>query len=160
MPFVQQSAGDYNLIKKKHFLTDNCRLRRIKRKAVRLKSLGNSFEAYAADAVKGFKLISTKKVDTHQYENNLERINEATNDVDKEFVLEDLLLIWREISEVTFKKAAIFVLFQNCMQPVFENFVLYDRLVYLKENGVENCIFKRIVNEKISPRSLALLALK
>lgn len=148
------------IIKKNYFLTDNCRLRRIKRKAVRLKSLGNSFEAYAADAVKGFKLIRTKNVESHQCENNLDSINEASNDVDKEFVLEDLYQFWRQIHEVTVKKATIFVLFQNCMQPVFENFVLYDRLVYLKENGVENCMFKRIVNEKISPRSLALLALK
>ncbi|XP_052742792.1 methyltransferase-like protein 25B isoform X2 [Bicyclus anynana] len=121
----------------------NCRLKRNKRKAVRLKSLENNFEAYVADAVNGFKLIHNENAQTEE-----------------KIVKDDLLLIWRQITPLTFKKAAMFVLLQNCMQPVFENFVLYDRLIYLKENGVDQCIFKKTVNDKISPRSLALLARK
>nr|XP_034838375.1 methyltransferase-like protein 25 [Maniola hyperantus] len=128
----------------------NCKLRRTKRKAVRLKTLENNFEAYVANAAKGFKLIRNQ---------NEEKIC-ATKDFEEKIDNEELFSIWRQITRVTFKKAAIFVLLQNCMQPVFENFVLYDRLVYLHENGIENCRFKKIVNETISPRCLALVACK
>ncbi|XP_045782415.1 probable methyltransferase-like protein 25 isoform X2 [Maniola jurtina] len=128
----------------------NCKLKRTKRKAVRLKTLENNFEAYAVDAVKGFKLIRNVNGQT----------DEAAKDLEEKIDNEELFSIWRQMNQVTFKKAAIFVLLQNSMQPVFENLVLYDRLVYLHENGIENCTFNKIVNAKISPRCLALVACK
>ncbi|CAG4964178.1 unnamed protein product [Colias eurytheme] len=125
----------------------NCLLKRKKRKAVRLKSKHNDFDAYAEDAVdNGFFLIRNSQ-DEHD---NTEPVFDPS----------ELSKIWRHISEVTFKKTAIFIFLQNLMQPVFENFVLYDRLLYLKENGIEKCEIKRIVDECISPRCSALIAKK
>lgn len=87
-------------------------------------------------------------------------INEEEN-IRIEFNREELSTIWREISnDVTLKKAGIFILLQNYLQPVIENFVLYDRIMYLKENGLENCSFKKIFDSKISPRCSALVAIK
>ncbi|CAH2269140.1 jg23022 [Pararge aegeria aegeria] len=129
----------------------NCKLKRNKRKAVRLKTLDNNFEAYAADAVNGFKLFLNKSGQESQV---------VSNNFERNIIIEDLISIWRQIPQLTFKKSAVFVLLQNSMQPAFENFVLYDRLVYLQEKGIEKCMFKKIVNEKISPRCLALIAQK
>lgn len=112
---------------------------------MRLKSIQNNFEEYIEDAILGYTLIKNEIAEKN------------TSEV---FNKEHLYNIWREIPQVTFKKAAIFILIQNDLQPVFENFVLYDRLLYLQEKGVRNCKFKKIVNENISPRCLALIAQK
>ena len=128
--------------------SDNCRIKRNKRKAVRLKTMENNFDDYIEDAKLGFTLINNSN-------DNL--INEKK---EISFCTEELVEIWRQISEVMRKKAAVFILLQNYLQPVFENFVLFDRIVYLQEKGVNNCKFNKIVNENISPRNLALLAQK
>ncbi|XP_026488737.2 uncharacterized protein LOC113395349 [Vanessa tameamea] len=123
----------------------NCQLKRNKRKAVRLKSIGNNFEEYIHDAIAGYRLIC----------------NNTDNSKNSTFLdTEQLSRIWREIHPLTFKKAAIFIFLQNVLQPVCENFILYDRLFYLQEKGIKNCKFKKIANENISPRCLALLAQK
>ncbi|CAH0717018.1 unnamed protein product, partial [Brenthis ino] len=126
----------------------NCKIKRNKRKAVRLKTMMlNNFEDYIQDAILGFKLINNE--------------TDKDSEVDKiNFDVEELITIWRQIPQVTFKKAAIFILLQNYLQPVFENVVLYDRVVYLIEKGIDNCRVKKIVNEKISPRCFAILAQK
>ncbi|XP_046975139.1 uncharacterized protein LOC124541277 [Vanessa cardui] len=121
----------------------NCQLKRNKRKAVRLKAIGNNFEEYIQDAIAGYRLICN-----------------TANENSSFFNTEQLSRIWREIHPLTFKKAAIFILLQNDMQPVCENFILYDRLFYLQEKGIKKCKFKKIANENISPRCLALLAQK
>ena len=109
----------------------------------------NNFETYLEDATtNGFTLIKNESsVDKHNVENPT-------------FCVEELRTLWNQITQLTFKKAGIFILLQNSLQPVIENFVLFDRLVYLKENGAKHCEFKRILNVKTSPRCLALLALK
>lgn len=128
---------------------DNCKLKRNKRKAVKTKSTNNDFLNYLQDAVIGFTLIDNQLSTSEQNEQH------TTN-----FDSEELNSIWRGLSSSIFKKAAVFVLLQNYLQPVIENFILYDRLVYLKENGLNNCTFKKIFDANISPRCLALLAYK
>lgn len=128
---------------------DNCKLKRNKRKAVKVKSTNNDFVNYLQDAVIGFTLIENQHSVNVQNEQNT-----------KNFDLEELNSIWRGLSSYVFKKAAIFVLLQNQLQPVIENFILYDRLVYLNENGIDNSRFKKIFDANISPRCLALLAYK
>ncbi|KAM3955781.1 methyltransferase-like protein 25B [Aphomia sociella] len=132
--------------------THNCKLKRNKRKAVKMKSVHNNFEIYIQDAcVNGYTLISNT-APTHD-----ENTDENRESV-RQFDMKELQYIWRQkCTALTFKKAAIFVLLQHHLQPVLENFILYDRLVYLKENGLNNCKYKKIFNEKISPRCLALL---
>lgn len=127
----------------------NCKLRRNKRKAVKTKTMDRNFETYIQDATtNGFTLLKNDSMlDSNMVEN-------------PQFCLSELTTFWNEIPEMTFKKAGVFILLQNYMQPVLENFVLYDRIVYLKENGVSNCEFKKILNVKTSPRCLALLAYK
>ncbi|CAG9573618.1 unnamed protein product [Danaus chrysippus] len=124
---------------------NNLILKRTKRKAVRLKSVKNNFEDYVQDALTGYQLIRGNG------SNNTENIN---------FDVEEIISIWRELPELTFKKAAIFVLLQNYLQPVFENFILYDRLIYLQERGILSCKYKKIVDNNISPRCLALIVKK
>lgn len=129
------------------YFTDNCKLKRKKRKAVKTKNMKNNFEAYIEDATtNGFTLIKNESSDN---ENNVENPT---------FCLEELMALWNQLTQLTFKKAGTFIILQNYLQPVIENFVLYDRLVYLKEKGVRHCEFKRILNVKTSPRCLALLA--
>lgn len=128
------------------FFLDNCKLKRNKRKAVKTKSTNNNFVNYVQDAVIGFTLIE-----------NQPSINEQNT---KNFDSKELNSIWRGLSSSIFKKAAIFVLLQNYLQPVIENFILYDRLVYLKENGLNDCRFKKIFDANVSPRCLALIAYK
>lgn len=108
--------------------------------------MDNNFENYITDASShGFRLIK----------------NDPCGDLMKvEFDLEELRLLWRQIDEITTKKAGIFILLQNHLQPVVENLILFDRLMYLKENGIENRRYKKIFNEFLSPRCLALLASK
>lgn len=48
---------------------------------------------------------------------------------------------------------------QISIQNVSENFILFDRKIYLNENDVKCDIFK-ITNDRISPRCLALVAVK
>ncbi|CAB3223064.1 unnamed protein product [Arctia plantaginis] len=125
----------------------NYKLKRNRRKPVKTKTMDNNFDQYVQNSIEsGFTLTPTVPLSEDQ-EN-------------PSFNVEDLKSMWANISSVTFKKAAIYILLQNHLQPVMENFVLYDRLVYLKENGVNNCSFKKILNEKISPRCLALVAYK
>ncbi|KAJ8704418.1 hypothetical protein PYW07_011606 [Mythimna separata] len=127
----------------------NCKLKRKKRKAVKTKNMKNNFEVYIEDAAtNGFTLIKKEANGDN---------NKAEN---PKFCLEELMTLWHQLTQFTFTKAGIFILLQNYLQPVIENFVLFDRLVYLKENGVKHCEFKKILNVKISPRCLALIANK
>ncbi|CAF4832499.1 unnamed protein product [Pieris macdunnoughi] len=129
---LQKYAYEHNII-----------LRRKKRKAVRFKTKQRDFNTYVKDAVEsGFSFIFNEESERN------------TPDLD------ELSLLWQQHSLITFKKAAIFIVLQNNLQQIFENFILYDRLLYLKENGITNCEFKRIVNEKLSPRCFALIAKK
>ncbi|CAH2083897.1 unnamed protein product [Euphydryas editha] len=161
VPFLRLATQPQNICKEKmedlvfnllaravlqvYSLKHNCRLKRNKRKTVRLKSIGNNFEEYVQDAIIGYTLIKNEIAEENKRQ-----------EFDKEY----LYSIWRKIPQETFNKTAIFILLQNDLQPMFENFVLYDRLLYLQEKGIRNCKFKKIVNEKISPRCLALLAQK
>lgn len=137
--------------------SDNYKIKRKKRKAVRVKTVQNNFESYAKDAcTDGFLFI----------EENLEidNFNESSIFYNKSFnakaAVEELITIWRDLPPVTFKKAAIFISLQNHLQPIIENFILLDRIVYLRENGLLNTTCRKIVNANISPRCLALFAHK
>lgn len=119
---------------------------------MKTKVLNNDFNGYIQDAAHGFTLVNNVEINEEENSTKIAKI---------EFDHEELSKIWRESSnEVTLKKAGIFILLQNYLQPVIENFVLYDRIMYMRENGVENCRFEKIFNSKLSPRCLALLAFK
>ncbi|XP_061726783.1 uncharacterized protein LOC133532225 isoform X1 [Cydia pomonella] len=133
----------------------NCKLRRNKRKAVKTKSMDRNFETYIQDACTGFRLSHNSGPNTLKDKVDSPEAGDLSIDLDQ------LRSIWKDnSSSMVQKKVAIFILIQNCLQPVIENLILYDRIVYLKEKGLKNCQFKRIVNERISPRCLALLACK
>lgn len=134
--------------------SDNCKLKRNKRKAVKTKTINRNFETYLKDACNGFRLILNEPV-------CLEDKDDSSEVKLSNFELDELRSIWQEIeSSMVMTKAAIFILLQNHLQPVIENLILYDRLVYLREKGVNNCRLKKVVNERISPRCMALLACK
>lgn len=115
---------------------------------MRFKTKENDFSSYVMEVTEnGFSLICNGNV-------------ECTENKYHHFDMEELWFFWRQNSTLTFQKAAIFIALQNNLQQVFENCILYDRLLYLKEKGITNCEFKRIVNEKISPRCFALIAKK
>uniref|UniRef100_A0A1E1WKS0 Methyltransferase domain-containing protein n=1 Tax=Pectinophora gossypiella TaxID=13191 RepID=A0A1E1WKS0_PECGO len=128
----------------------NFKLKRKKRKAVRIKTVLNDFSIYLQDAKKGFALTP---------ENLLSANAPKGENAESDFDLEELHSIWRETQHLKVK-AAIFILLQNYLQPVIENFVLYDRVLYLQEKGIEKSRFKKIFDEKISPRCLALISVK
>ncbi|CAK1593565.1 unnamed protein product [Parnassius mnemosyne] len=138
----------------------NYKLKRKKRKAVKVKTIQNDFESYAQDAcTEGFLFINVSS--PNKSDTNIS--NEASHQIksfNQKIVFEELMSIWRELSQTTFKKAAIFILLQNYLQPLIENFILLDRIVYLREKGLLNTACKKIVNERISPRCLALFAHK
>ncbi|XP_061726784.1 uncharacterized protein LOC133532225 isoform X2 [Cydia pomonella] len=145
------ARGVLQLYAKKH----NCKLRRNKRKAVKTKSMDRNFETYIQDACTGFRLSHNSGPNTLKDKVDSPEAGDLSIDLDQ------LRSIWKDnSSSMVQKKVAIFILIQNCLQPVIENLILYDRIVYLKEKGLKNCQFKRIVNERISPRCLALLACK
>ncbi|KAH9632556.1 hypothetical protein HF086_012363 [Spodoptera exigua] len=123
-PFVDEKLEDlvFNLLSRavlqEYAFKQNCKLKRKKRKAVKTKNMHNNFEIYLQDAIaNGFDLI--KK----QSSNDSDKIENAT------FCVEEIMTIWNSMTSVTFKKAGIFILLQNYLQPVIENFVLYDRLI-------------------------------
>ncbi|KAL0809492.1 hypothetical protein ABMA28_011039 [Loxostege sticticalis] len=136
--------------------THKCTVSRNRRKAVKVRKC-DTFEDYIAQAATtGFTLIPNTpiygSIPVSAEDEQHERINN--------FDLDKLRHIWRSYPEVYFKKAAIYILMQNYMQPVVENFLLYDRLLYLKEMGVEVCEHKKFFNEGQSPRCIALTAAK
>ncbi|KAK7074841.1 hypothetical protein SK128_000269 [Halocaridina rubra] len=49
---------------------------------------------------------------------------------------------------------------QLALQPVLEALVLIDRVAYLKELGFHKVGLERVFDEKVSPRSVALIAIK
>lgn len=78
-----------------------------------------------------------------------------------EFNLNDLRVTWLQVSKApTIRKARIFVCLQDYIQDLVENLILYDRLMFLRENGIEKCGFKKILDNTLSPRALALVAYK
>lgn len=88
-------------------------------------------------------------------------INDKCSECKFKFNVEELKEMWTNICDlITIRKAAIFILIQRHLQPIFENFILFDRLMYLRENGFNQCYFKKIVDEKISPKCLALIIKK
>lgn len=78
-----------------------------------------------------------------------------------QFDLDELRLTWQQITNsLTVKKAGIFIYLQNSIQDLVENLILYDRLMFLRENGIEKCGYKKILDDRISPKALALVAYK
>lgn len=109
----------------------------------------NNFAVYIEDAtINGFTITKNES------SVNSDNVGNPT------FCLEELMTLWNRLTQSSFTKAGIFILLQNYLQPVIENFILFDRLVYLRENDVKHCEFKRILNVKTSPRCLALIAYK
>lgn len=118
---------------------------RNRRKPIHTKTLDNDFSKYAECAVKdGFTMIPNS--------------NQNSDNID--FDKEELTHLWNKMAPMARKKAGIYIILQNYLQPIIENFVLYDRLLYLRENDIRNCKFQKILNEKISPRCLVLVAYK
>ncbi|KAI8441297.1 hypothetical protein MSG28_014925, partial [Choristoneura fumiferana] len=118
----------------------NCKLKRNTRKAVKTKTMNRNFETYIQDACNGFRLILNEPV-------CLENREDSSDIKFSNFELDELRSIWQEIeSSLVLKKAAIFILLQNYLQPVIENLILYDRLVYLREKGLKNCKLKKLIH--------------
>ncbi|XP_068622047.1 methyltransferase-like protein 25B [Battus philenor] len=133
------------------------KIKRKKRKAVKVRTIENNFKSYAYDAcTEGFLFINNDPTELNECIDFKHKNKSSGHKV----IFEELKLIWREIPPLTFKKAAIFILLQNYLQPVIENFILLDRIVYFREKGLLNISCKKIVNDKISPRCLALFAHK
>lgn len=49
---------------------------------------------------------------------------------------------------------------QALMQPLCENFVLLDGVVFLREQGMRDCFVEKVTDEGLSPRCHALIAVK
>lgn len=129
------------------------KLIRKKRKPVNTKMLAFNFNSYIQKASIHFALSCN-----NQYCNTSNE--EDTCQCDIKFNIDEVKAMWREFcDESTFRKAAIFILLQRHLQPLFENVILYDRRAYLQERGF-NCYFKKVVDDKISPRCLALVVKK
>ncbi|RVE48743.1 hypothetical protein evm_006517 [Chilo suppressalis] len=128
-------------------------IKRNKRKAVRLKDK-RDFECYILDAATHGYSLTPKDKRTPQDTNK-------TDEIINNFNMAELRQLWRDISQgPLLKKAGVYILMQEYMQPIVENYVLLDRLLFLKENGIKNCWYKKIFNQHISPRCLALVAVK
>ncbi|CAG9794132.1 unnamed protein product [Diatraea saccharalis] len=130
-------------------------IKRNKRKAVRMKGK-KDFETYIQDAVNtGYSLIPKPNPADIQQETC------KNDEIVNGFNMDELRRLWWKISQgPLFKKAGIYILMQEYMQPIVENFILLDRLLFLKENGIEKCWYKKIFNQIVSPRCLALIAVK
>lgn len=144
------------------YFADNFKLTRKKRKAVKTKTTENDFESYLLQVNDGFQLrCSNDPCDSQNKSDCTSTKDDNECKCALEFNLEELRQFWREFSQgAILIKAAIFVLLQRQLQPVMENLILFDRLKYLKENGVENCWIKKIFDDTISPRCYALVAVK
>ncbi|KAL4710347.1 hypothetical protein ACJJTC_003744 [Scirpophaga incertulas] len=147
MAFDLLSRAVLQVYARKHNFT----IHRKKRKAVKLKKY-NDFDSYLIEAAtNGFKL--TPISESRSYSND----DKTTNN----FNLDEIRLLWREFSEdMTFMKAAIFILMQSKLQLLVENFVMLDRLVFLRERGVMKCSYKKVYAAEASARCLVLMAVK
>lgn len=107
--------------------------------------MANNFENYIQNACQGFIMIKNNTSDSETVQLDLD----------------ELRLTWQQITNcLTVKKAGIFIYLQNYIQDLVENLILYDRLMFLRENGIEKCGYKKILDDTVSPRALALVAYK
>ncbi len=74
------------------------------------------------------------------------------NDPVTSLKMEKFLANWHQI--------AVFYTLRLLIAPLIESAILLDRLLYLKENGVEYAEIGALFSAKISPRNLAILATK
>ncbi|XP_028164941.1 protein RRNAD1-like [Ostrinia furnacalis] len=136
--------------------TNKCKVSRNRRKAVKVKKC-DTFEDYITQAAtEGFTLVPNLPIYGDMPISDEDEHHQRINNFD----LDKLRALWQSYPQLKFKKAAVYILMQNLMQPVVENFLLYDRLLYLKEMGVQNCEHRKFFNEGQSPRCIALIAAK
>jgi hypothetical protein len=134
------------------FVSDQLKIQRTRRKAVRLRDR-NSFESYMTVAAERAYCLTSKTGKMPVFPVGAEVINN--------FNLDEIRGIWRELSQdLTFQKTGVFLLMQGALQRVMENFILLDRLLYFRENGIKDCCYKKLFEEEESPRCFALIARK
>ena len=123
------------------FLSENYQVRRLKRKSGKLKQADGHtepFETYLA-ALKHTHALIGGEITDHQF---LDKMREKWTQHKRDAHLVEALAA-----------------FQAAMQSICENVVLLDRVMFLKERGIE-CFVVKVTDQGISPRCHALVAVK
>lgn len=64
------------------------------------------------------------------------------------------------LNEHLFSSLETLIVLQILLQPVAEALILFDRMTFLKENGVAKVSLKKIFDDRISPRCFVTVAEK
>lgn len=124
------------------------------------KAAHHDFESYMQQLDDGFYLTCNTSPCPSEH-NSFAYAKDTRCRCELEFDFEELRQLWREHSQAnSMLKTAIVLLLQFRLQPVLENLILLDRIVYLNEKGLTDCRVKKIFDDQISPRCYALVAVK
>ena len=65
-----------------------------------------------------------------------------------------------QTKEHLMKSVETFNIIQALLQPVAEALILIDRILFLRENGIDNASLQQIFDDRISPRCFVTIAHK
>ncbi|KAK9873945.1 hypothetical protein WA026_002298 [Henosepilachna vigintioctopunctata] len=131
---LQQAAKEFD-----------CNVLRLKRKMGQPKNKENVFEYHLENLPKTHTLLSKD-------------ITVNPPEIGGFLFKNKILTIWKK-EEHNLILFAAFTTLQNSLQNLCENILLQDRVQFMNEKGV-NCYIKQITDDSISPRCMALIAIK
>ncbi|XP_054263832.1 methyltransferase-like protein 25B [Macrosteles quadrilineatus] len=79
--------------------------------------------------------------------------------IENEKIHSELLCLW-ELHQDKLPLVEVITVLQMCLEPVVESLVVADRICFLREQNINNVRIVRIIDNRISPRSLAYIASK
>ena len=80
--------------------------------------------------------------------------------VDVQLSDEQIELLYKELREKFWCKLICFYQYRALFSLLIESIILTDRLLYLKEQKIENCSIVKLFDSNISPRCYAIIAIK
>jgi hypothetical protein len=124
------------------FITENLLLKKKYRRGVK-KTNRSTFESFMDDALKRYKFVA----------------NINTSHCDSSTILCQVAELWHH-HESSCRLAEVVTVLQMVVQGVAESFILADRAAYLQEQSVSSVEIVKVMDDKVSPRCLALVARK
>ncbi|KAK4314769.1 hypothetical protein Pmani_013970 [Petrolisthes manimaculis] len=133
-------------------------LKKCRRRCAR-KSLFVDLRDYAKTIKEHYEFVDTPQSDTVQnsesgFENSEELISKALSN------LENVMEKDYERHKHLFPLIEPFTGLQLALQPVIEGLVLLDRVTFLRECGFTNVWLEKVFKDELSPRNVALVALR
>ena len=72
----------------------------------------------------------------------------------------DIEELYSDLEKEHWKQLVCFYQYRALFALLIESIILTDRLLYLKEKGISNCLIVKLFDSVVSPRCYALVAIK